>query len=139
MNTFKLLICATLLAASGIALTDLPLNAYRGPDGAWTASSEDNLRQLIDRAKDEDIRIWVGFTVEVQPDPNLLTPEQESRQMRDTQEAFDEVIGPLILKGDAIRDDSSLVQPPGCIITVTRKGLKRIARSEQVGHITEFP
>lgn len=142
MNVRTILTVASLIFVSGLATADPGLVVYRGVDGELTDLSKRNLKVLRRQAEENGrIAVWVTFDIPFEVNPELRTPDVVAENEASRQQAMDEMIAPLIARGDAseLEIEGSDSQAPGCLISVSKWALQRLARNPKVKHIGHYP
>lgn len=130
---------AVLLIAFGALAADAGLVVYRGLDGRLTDMSVQNLYTLRNlAARNGRIVVWVDFDIPFEVDPALRTPEVIAENEASRQAAMAEVVAPLIATGAAEELDLES-QAPGCLLSVSQRALRDLARNPKVKHIGHFP
>lgn len=142
MKAFTTLVVASMLFVTGQSVADPGLVVYRGVDGNLTRESVRNLRTLRRiAARIGHITVWVDFDIPFEVNPELRTPEVIAENEAARQQAMDEIIAPLVARGQAseVEIEGPGTQAPGCLVSVSQSALRSLARNPKVKHIGHFP
>jgi len=129
-----------ILAASvGWATEFTELHAYRDVSGEYTAASVGNLRTMARVARGEGhIDLWVTFDMDFTGDPAQRTPEVVQQEEQAKQRLINAVIVPLGREASLLEVPSGLAEAPGCLVRATPAGLRGLAKSEHVKHMSWY-
>lgn len=132
------LLFGTLFSIAGISQEQL--SVYRDQIGEMSKESEKNARAMIRRAeRDGSIRVWITLDGPLETNPNRLTADVKTAQEEDITRRLDEIIQPLISRGDAwfpLGIDHRV--GPGCLIEVNASGIETLIRSQDLAQISSL-
>lgn len=116
-----------------------PLIVFRDDTGHLAAGSMRNATLLTEKAALEgDIALWITFDVEFQPDASQLSPEELDEQNARVERIRDDVLKPLMEIGLVSHHrNGPVARGPGCLISATAAGVRRLVDDQRVIHITD--
>lgn len=115
------------------------LVAFRDASGSYTKESTNALRQMsLAASKLGQIAIWVTFDMAYVGNPALRTPEVVAAEEAERQELILQTIGQIeqIGEGVLLPSPTGLENAPGCLVTVTARGLGLLAAHSEVKHLS---
>lgn len=113
--------------------------AYRDVDGKFTETSVIGLRDLENAAiRNGSVGVWVTFNMVFEGTPALRTPSVIQSEAEEKARLIEQVIKPIGRNAIVLETPQGLEEAPGCLVNVTAQGLKRLAKSQFVKHISYY-
>lgn len=114
------------------------LTAFRDAEGIYSKLSHDNIVRMRELARQYGtISVWVSFGISFQGNPELRTADVVAQEALAKEEAYTNIVEPLVAAGDAtvLELAEFQSQAPGFFLEVTRQGIHKLAKDRGVKHI----
>lgn len=137
--TTAAIIIAILLGGISHASDITTVVAYRGADGRYSHASNENFKAMRHAAKAYGrIEVWVAFDMDYQGDPLLRDDEDVQSEAQVKQWHISQTIQPIVDLGQAtmLPVPQGFEQAPGCLISVSESGLKKLKKISEVKHLS---
>ncbi len=138
--TILIYVSVLLLASQALAQEKHTYSFYRDGDGSVSAHAKDQAELMLRYAKEHgQITLWLTLNYSYNVDFENMTPQELNTQETEVAQRLNEILAPLLSRGDAWHPDSGVfIRGPGCTVRVTAKGLKRLLRDGRLYQISSF-